>query len=112
MVDQPYTVSPTDGSITLHGREGLSMELQFTVADGSPRNVSASTMYFEIEGLLRVALTNGGSTDKKVVTLTRTQVESIAGAPRRFALIDETATTPIVLWSGPIQLRGYTGQPA
>jgi hypothetical protein len=111
MVDQPYTVSPLDGSISIHGREGLDMELSFQLGDGTDRNVSAASMFFEVDGVLRVALTNGSSSSKKVVTLTRTQVASLAGAPRRFALIDETST-PQVLWSGPISLRGYTEQPA
>jgi hypothetical protein len=54
-VVQPYVVNPQTGDLTVHGREGLYLELQFKNADGSASNVSAAAAvvkagsYFEIE---------------------------------------------------------------
>jgi hypothetical protein len=111
-VVQPYVVNPQTGDLTVHGREGLYLELQFKLADGSARNVSDASLFFEVEGTLRVALLAGSATDKRVIQLTRAQVALCALVQKRFALIDETATVPDVLWQGNITATAYTSQPA
>lgn len=100
------------GNMAIHGRSGATLALKFQAADGTPRNVSAAALFFEVEGAFRVALAAGASNDERVLSLTRAQVLTIAGTPRRFALCDETATVPDVLWSGEIKLFGFTSQPA
>jgi hypothetical protein len=111
-VQQPYTVNPHTGDIIVHGREGLFLELQFKDALGSPRDVSAASLFFEVDEIVRVALVAGSGNDKRAVSLTRAQVASLTGEVRKFALIDETETLPDVIWQGSISLSGYTAQPA
>jgi hypothetical protein len=107
---QPATVD-ANGNITAHGRGGLSLVLTFQNADGTARDVSALTMYFEVAGSVRVALGAGATTDKRTLTLTRTQVGAMGAGRKDFAVIDETAT-PDVIWAGSISVKGYTDAPA
>ena len=100
------------GDIAIHGRSGASLTLSFQLADGSARNVAGLSMFFEVEGALRVSLGAGVTNDQRTLVLTRAQVLAVAGQPRSFAFLDESGTVPEVFWSGKIRLFGYTGQPA
>lgn len=111
-VQQPPAVDPRTGDIVVHGREGLSLAVQFKLADGSLRDVSAAALFFEVDTLLRVALGAGASNDKRTITVTREQIAQLAGGSHLFALIDETNPIPDVVWRGQIRVEGYTVQPA
>jgi len=111
-VQQPAAVDARTGDIVVHGREGLSLAVQFKLADGAARDVTAASLFFEVDSVLRVALAAGTSSDRRTISLTRAQVASLAGGSRLFALIDETGTIPDVIWRGQIRVEGYTAQPA
>lgn len=93
------------------------MSIAFTGPDGvTPRNMTGAIVFFEINtGALRIPLTLGGAVPGFVspaimtVSLTRTQLDMMAGQPGLFALIDETGTIPDVIWSGTFRDYGFRG---
>lgn len=111
-IEQTPIIAPRTGDITLHGRAGMLCSCKFQDAAGVARDVSAALLYFEIDGIVRLALEAGSTTDERLIRLTRAQVVSCAAGPK-FALVEETnATNPQVLWSGRIRVTGFTVQPA
>lgn len=108
----PPALFDRDGNLVLHGRGGAVLTIDFTDAAGAPRNVSALTLWFEIDGVCRVTCAAGAANSQRIVTLTRTQVQAVGANGRaKFALIDETST-PLVLLAGDARVAGYTAQPA
>lgn len=111
-VEQKPVIDPRTGDILVHGRSGMLCACAFQDAAGVARDVSAAALYFEIDGILRLALEAGATTDERLIRLTRAQVVSCAAGPK-FALVEETSpTNPQVLWSGRIRVAGFTVQPA
>jgi len=102
-----------DAGLVLHARAGVVLTLNFVDAAGAARDVSARTLYFEIDGVARVAAANGATTAQKTVTLTRTQVQAIGvGGRKNFVLIDETSTPQELAWSGFVRVIGFSAQPS
>lgn len=115
IVSQPELIDE-GGNITLNGREGLYLPLEFTDADGVHIDISASVLYFEIAGKLRKVLVAGPNNYTQVLVLTQTDVASLGTVPLRFVLRDETRVVdsvmiPDTLWEGKIRYRGYTSAP-
>lgn len=77
------------GNITLRRRASAKLLLTFVDDNNQPRDVSSRSYMFEV-GNLRVPLTNGELPSVKVLTLTRTQVESLFGQVHNFIFLDET----------------------
>lgn len=105
-------VDPASGNITIHGRAGASIPISFKDSAGAARDVTAAALFFEVEGVLRIALASGPTADVRTLTLSRAQVATIGTVKRNFACIDESTGTPSVFWSGVIQVFGYTDAPA
>jgi hypothetical protein len=105
-------VDPTNGNITIHGRAGASIPVTFKDNAGAARDVTAAALFFEVDGILRIALAAGPTSDVRTLALSRAQVASLGTVKRNFACIDESTGTPSVFWSGVIQVFGYTDAPA
>ena len=101
----------TPNSITVEGRGGLSLELQFKAADGSARDVSTNAIFFEVENILRVALLAGSTASMRVISLDRDHVALIGIKTRNFVCVDETGSVQDAFWAGIIKVKGFTGQP-
>jgi hypothetical protein len=54
----------TRETITLHGREGLALELTFVDEAGAPVNVASRTFFFEVENVFRVAMSPAATTKR------------------------------------------------
>jgi len=96
-----------NGAISLEAGAGASLEISFVEDDGvTPRDVSARVYYFEC-GSLRLALTNGNTTDIKKLTLTRTQIQNLVGGVKKFTVLDETAGFEYsdIVWSNNLSVR-------
>lgn len=114
VLQQPPTMDPRTGDVTIHGRSGAFWRIDFRNPDGTARDVSASALFFEIDGVLRAALGAGAASNQRTVTVTRAEIEAIAALPggkSKFALIDETGAVPEVLIAADIRVNGYTGAP-
>lgn len=108
----PPALVDRSGNIALHARGGCVLAVNFQDATGASKDVTGSTIYFEIDGVVRVQMTAGGDNGQKLATLTRAHVQAVGVNGRaKFAVIDETAT-PVVLWSGEVRVDGYAAQPA
>jgi hypothetical protein len=111
------TIEPSvfdrDAGLVLHGRAGAVITLDFVDDAGDARDVSARTMYFEIDDVARVLAAAGDDVSQKTVTLTRTQVQAIGvGGRKAFVLIDETASPQELVWQGYVRVTGFTAQPS
>lgn len=101
------------GNITVHGRSGLPLTLEFEDATGGPRDVSAAAIYFEVDGVLRIPLIAGDDDHKRELLLGDEHVADIFGkGPLPFAFRDESGAEPTVFWSGTIRATGFAAQPA
>lgn len=102
-----------DDVIIAHGRAGLSLTITFTDAAGADRNVASDALYFEIDGVLRVALGAGAQDNQRVLTLTRAQVQAVGlDARKKFVVINETGGAHVCEWSGVFRVVGFLTQPS
>lgn len=117
----PYEAPPVInvvGGIDLNGREGVLIEFGYQDANAADIDVSGLALYFEVDGVLRQALTAGNTVFRRLITITQEDVVEIYnagtphGASRAFVVRNETAVPPQVLWDGLITIRGFVEQPA
>lgn len=106
------------GNITLHGREGVVLEFGYQDNTGAEVDISAKSLYFEVKGVLRTALTAGASNYRKNITITEAHTVAIHAAGAKngrtlpFVVRNESANPIPVLWQGTITIVGFTEQPA
>lgn len=97
-----------DGNINLHGRQGAVITVKFTNDDGTARNMSGRTLTFECGTSLNITLTNGSTTDERILTLANSDVKSIFALKNRdFVVLDYTAAVPTPLWAGTVYVQGW-----
>lgn len=99
------------GDIVAHGRAGLSIALSFQDEAGAAADASALMLYFEIDGVARVALEAGESDSERLLSLTQEQIAAVPDLGADFVLLDETSAPSARLWSGRIRRQGFTEQP-
>ena len=101
------------GNIAVHGRSGLVIVVKIeTATAGVYENISASDLFFEIGGKLRLALSAGADIYSRQVILTRAQVATLSiNQPYAFAIHDETTSTPSTPWAGTITTFGFKTAP-
>lgn len=101
------------GNIAVHGRSGLVLVVKIeTATSGVYEDISASDLFFEISGKLRLALSAGADIYSRQVILTRAQVATLSiGQPYAFAIHDETPSTPSTPWAGTITTFGFKTAP-
>lgn len=101
------------GNIAVHGRSGLVLVVKIeTATAGVYENISASDLFFEIGGKLRLALSAGADIYSRQVILTRAQVATLSiNQPYAFAIHDETTSTPSTPWAGTITTFGFKTAP-
>lgn len=105
MLVSPPIVTP-DGNIELHNQSSAALTLSFTDSVGAVRDVSARTFYFETSNNVRVLLTNGGSTNQKILTIAQHALDLLVGKTLDFVVVDETDALHVIEWLGQV---GYTG---
>jgi hypothetical protein len=111
-ISQRPTVDPQTGDIQLHGRQGFSLPVNFVGANGDPRDMTGLSIYFEVEGKLRLALAAGATVDERVITLSREDVGTLFEGAFDFAIVDESGALPDTPWKGRISAYGFKDQPA
>lgn len=111
-IPQPAVVDAS-GNIVVHGRAGLVLVIKmYAPGTDEYKNIATDLLYFEVSGRYRVALAAGADVYSRQVELSRDQVDELAvGIEAQFALVDETATLPLVPWSGGIGAFGFRAQP-
>lgn len=102
-----------DGNIRLHRREGSRFEIAFELPDGTPRDVSAALLFFEVKNEFRKPLESGTAIDNRTLIITREETAQLSTSTKGnpFVLIDETNVPPDVVWEGSIFVRGFVDQP-
>lgn len=101
------------GNINVHGRSGLEIVWKIKDADANLINISASDLFVEIAGKIRIALTAGEDNYSRKLTLTRAQVATLPlNQPLDYALHDETPSSPATIWSGKITAYGFRTAPS
>lgn len=101
----------TRDTITLHGREGLALELFFVDDAGAPVPVTGRSYFFEVEGVFRAPMIAGSLASSIKLEENRVACEAIGPAATDFALIDETDPVQSVIWAGSIRRSGFTQEP-
>ena len=101
----------TRDTITLHGREGLALDLFFFDEAGAVLPVAGRSYFFEIESIFRVAMTVGPAANQVTLAENRAACAGVGPAATLFALIDETEPVQSVIWSGTIRRTGYAEAP-
>jgi hypothetical protein len=94
------------GDIQIHGREGASLVFEFTDDADAPRDMTAATVTFEIEGFTK-GLTPGAAPHLMVLQIQRGELPNTIGKVVEFVVIDETDTVPHVIWSGNLIQVGW-----
>ena len=110
------TTTVTDSTIVVHGRDSLVIHYKVKDNTGAQVDISAWTIYFEVDGIPIRELLVSDSTDAlgKKIVLERTQVALLSKTAKRFTVVDETdiaSDLPHVLWEGTIARGGYVGAP-
>lgn len=101
------------GNINIHGRSGLVVVWKVKNAEGSYLDISASDLFFEIAGKLRVELTAGDDVYSRKSSLTRAQIATLpVNQPLQYALHDETPSSPCTIWSGMVTAYGFRTAPS
>lgn len=110
--------SPTTGVITIHGRSSFILPWTRWTADpgagGTQIDISAKTIWFEVDGIPLTKQFVADPNDAKGLRLilTTSDVSQIPTSPKKFAIIDKTdAALPDVQLSGVISTFGYLGTP-
>lgn len=94
-----------DGNIQVHGRQDAVITLEFNNDDGTPEDVSGKAMTFECGTEINLALTNGSSTNQKVLTLTNATIKTIYGQSNKaFVVLDDTKSPR---WVGAVYVTGW-----
>lgn len=99
-----------NGDLFLHGRQGLELVIEFQNADGTPRDVSAAEMTFEVGPSVNETLTPvPGNIDQLQLTLSNDDVKAIfAENNKEFVFIDHSAPQPTPFWVGVVYPLGWT----
>lgn len=109
MLSNPPIVTPT-GDIQLHNQGAVELSISFTDDLGAPQNVAACTMWFEVSNGHRIALTNGATTDIKLLAIAQHALDDILDVVARFVIVDETDTPKhLVKFQGNILVTGWAG---
>lgn len=96
------------GDINLHGRQGAVITLKFSNNDGTPEDVTTKAMTFECGPDVNIALTAGGSSDEKLLTLSNADVKTIYNSSKKeFVVLDSSGTQPTPRWIGTVYLTGW-----
>jgi len=100
------------GNINVHGRSALQVVWKVKDAEGAFLNISASDLFIEIAGSIRVALTAGEDDYSRKLSLTRAQIAALPlNQPLSYALHDETPSSAATIWSGKITAYGFRVAP-
>jgi hypothetical protein len=100
------------GNINVHGRSALQVVWKVKSAEGAFLNISASDLFIEIAGSVRVALTAGEDDYSRKLSLTRAQIAALPlNQPLSYALHDETPSSAATIWSGKITAYGFRAAP-
>lgn len=103
---QPVT---SEGNILLHNQGATTITLRFADEAGAPRNMSARAIWFEASNGHRIVLTNGGTTDLKVLTIAQHILDDILNVVAGFVVVDETDALNVVEWQGDLLVTGWLG---
>jgi hypothetical protein len=109
MIEQ-LTVVDENGDIILHGRQGAEIILDFENEDGSPLDMSAATVTFEVGPTVNINLTPvAGQPSQMRLTLTNDDVKAIALAENKeFVVLETSSALPTPHWTGLVYIIGWT----
>lgn len=110
-INSPIGIT-ADGNIVAHRRGGWAQSFTWQDSDGADLDVSASTMFFEIDGICRIELTAGATDAELLLEVPEANIAEIPAGGALFALIDETGDPHVTLWAGMIQAIGHATEPS
>lgn len=97
-----------EGDIYLHNKGGIVADVNFTDdTTGAAKDMSAKTVAFIASDGTRIVMTNGTSTDVKVLTIPQGALSGLIGKTASFAVVDESSTPHRVEWSGRLMVAGF-----
>jgi len=95
-----------DGNMHLHTREGGLATLDFQEDDGSPRDMTGASLFFEVEGF-RKALSAGENASQMILLIERGELNQFRDKVSNYIIIDETGEVPHVLIEGKVIVSGW-----
>lgn len=107
MIKMPATVTES-GDIQIHQLEGVRLSLTFQGEDGTPRDMTGTTVSFHVAGGISIVLTPGATADELILVINKGDLDTLAGRMAKFALVDETPVPPNVLWAGEVIVTAFS----
>lgn len=104
LIPSPVT---EDADLRFHAKEGLSIPISFQDETGAPRDMTGHTVNCYIDNGPTIALVAGTTSDQMILNITKGSCNSFIGKMTPFAVVDETDTTPLVVWSGSLMVGGF-----
>lgn len=106
MINMPSSITES-GDILLHAKEGLRVPVNFQSEDGTPRDMTGTTVSFFVKGGPTIALTPGSTLDELVLVIPQGAYNALLNKRVEFALVDQTGTPANLLWSGTLTVTGF-----
>lgn len=106
MINMPSPITES-GDILLHAKEGLRIPVSFQNLDGTPRDMTGTTVKFYIKGGPTILLGLGSTPDELVILIEKGACNALLNKRVDFALVEETVDPPSLLWSGIITVGGF-----
>lgn len=94
------------GNMHVHGREGGVAVFEFQDEDGTPRNMSGASVFFEVKGF-RKALQAGDTTSQMILIIERGDLNAYLNKTVDYVVLDETGTVPHVIIEGKLVVSGW-----
>ncbi len=91
-----------NGLFDIHNQQGVQLLLGFEGLD-----VTARTYWFEISTGFRKQLTNGATSDQKILEITPEELVDLLNKTATYVVLDETSTLHELIMEGQIKVRGF-----
>lgn len=106
-----FDITP-GGDIVVHGRSGVFIEVNYKDEAGAPVNIASAPLFFEIDGVVRVALGAGAVNSQRIIQIDEAIVAQIPAAGADWCIVDQSGAVNQVPMQGRIRVRGYRSAPA
>lgn len=95
-----------DGTLTVHGQEGIELFINFQDDVGNPRDVSGAVIQFKTPGFSK-NLVATATVGEMRLDLGQNELPNLIGQLAQYAIIEVTGGTPSVHYFGKLIMIGW-----
>lgn len=95
-----------EGTLTVHGQEGVELYVNFTDDLGAPRNMSGVDVRFQIPGFSE-NLTTTATLGEMMLSLSKTDLPNLIGKLTDYAIVEHNGTNASVHYFGKLVMVGW-----